>query len=142
MPPNHRDPTQAAEWLRRARSNLARARAGRSAPEVLYEDLCFDAQQAAEKAIKAVLVHRQVSFPKTHDIIDLLTILQRSGVPVPQEIQQADLLTGYAVETRYPGLSEEVTKEDYAQALELAERVVRWVEALLQNRPGPEEEKP
>lgn len=92
MPPNYRDPTQAAEWLRRARSNLARARAGRSAPEVLYEDLCFDSQQAAEKAIKAVLVHRQISFPKTHDIIDLLTILQRSGIEVPQDIQQADLL--------------------------------------------------
>ena len=137
MPPNHRDPTRAAEWLRRARSNLARARAGRSAPEVLYEDLCFDAQQAAEKAIKAVLVHRQISFPKTHDIIDLLTILQRSELEAPQEIQQADLLTGYAVETRYPGLSEEVTKEDYAQALELAERVVRWAESLLS--PGREE---
>lgn len=53
MPPN-RDPTQAAEWLRRACSNLARARADRSVPEALYEDLCFDAQQAAEKAIKAV----------------------------------------------------------------------------------------
>jgi HEPN domain-containing protein len=131
MPPNHRDPTQAAEWLRRARSNLARARAGRSAPEVLYEDLCFDAQQAAEKVIKAVLVHRQIAFPKTHDIIDLLTILQRSGLAVPLEIQQADLLTEYAVETRYPGLSEEVAKEDYVRALELAERVVQRAEALL-----------
>ncbi len=139
MPPNHRDPTQAAEWLRRARSNLARARAGRSAPEVLYEDLCFDAQQAAEKAIKAVLVHRQISFPKTHDIIDLLTILQRSEIEVPEAIRQADLLTGYAVETRYPGMSEEVTEEDYVQALKLAERVLRWAESFVS--PGCDESK-
>ncbi|WP_447977316.1 HEPN domain-containing protein [Candidatus Nitrospira bockiana] len=78
MPPNHRDPTQATEWLRRARSNLARARAGRTAPEVLYEDLCFDAQQAAEKAIKALLVDRKVAFPKTHAIMDLLTSSNRA----------------------------------------------------------------
>jgi HEPN domain-containing protein len=45
-------------------------------------------------------------------------------------------LTGYAVETRYPGLSEDVTKEDYVQALELADRVVQWVESLLLPRSG------
>jgi HEPN domain-containing protein len=139
MPPKQRDPTEGAEWLRRARSNLALARAGRSAPEVLYEDLCFEAQQAAEKAIKALLIDRKVAFPKTHAIMDLLTILALSGVAVPEEIRRAGLLTGYAVETRYPGLSEEVTKEDYAQALELAERVVRWAEALLS--PGREEQR-
>jgi len=134
MPPRQRDPTEGAEWLRRARSNLARARAGRSSPEVLYEDLCFDAQQAAEKAIKALLVEHKMSFPKTHAIMDLLTLLQQSGVVVPEEIRRAGLLTGYAVETRYPGLSEEVTREDYVQALELAECVVRWAESLLSPR--------
>ncbi|WP_447977317.1 HEPN domain-containing protein [Candidatus Nitrospira bockiana] len=57
---------------------------------------------------------------------------------VSEEIRRAGLLTGYAVETRYPGLSEEVTKEDYVQALELAERVVRWAESLLSS--GREEQ--
>ena len=40
----------------RAASNLARARQGRQCEEVLFEDLCFDAQQAAEKALKALLI--------------------------------------------------------------------------------------
>jgi len=31
---------------------------------VLYDDLCFDAHQAAEKAIKAVLVSRGAAFPR------------------------------------------------------------------------------
>lgn len=71
MPPKRRDPTDPLEWLRRARSNLARAKADRTLPEILYEDLCFDAQQAAEKAIKAVLIQRRVAFSKTHAIMDL-----------------------------------------------------------------------
>lgn len=129
MPPNDRDPTGPHEWLRRARSNLARARADRNLPDVLYEDLCFDTQQAAEKAIKALLVHRQVRFPKTHDLLDLLTLLDQSGLPIPPEIRETDALTHYAVETRYPGLAEEVTADEHAQAVELAERVLRWVEA-------------
>lgn len=49
------------EWLRRSLSNLLRAKT--RAPGVYLEDLCFDAQQAAEKAIKALLVSRRVRFP-------------------------------------------------------------------------------
>ena len=62
MPPELRDPGDPAEWLGRARSNLAKARTG-DVPGVVYEDLCFDAQQASEKAIKALLVRQQVVFP-------------------------------------------------------------------------------
>jgi HEPN domain-containing protein len=82
-----------------------------------------------KKAIKALLVHRQVRFPKTHDLMDLLTLLDQSGLPIPPEIREADALTHYAVETRYPGLAEEVTADEHARAIELAERVLRWVEA-------------
>jgi HEPN domain-containing protein len=39
------------EWLRRARSNIARAKIGRISEDVLYEDLCFDCQQAVEKSL-------------------------------------------------------------------------------------------
>src|SRR5829696_10527795 len=57
MPPERRPPDDPREWLNRARSNLVRAQA--ILPGVYLEDLCFDAQQAAEKAIKAVLIARR-----------------------------------------------------------------------------------
>ena len=41
-------------------------------------------------------------------------------------------LTSYAVETRYPGLAEPVTREEYETAVTLAEEVVRWVEKALE----------
>ncbi len=131
MPPEYRDPTDPAEWLRRARSNLARARADRGLPDVLYEDLCFDAQQAVEKCLKALLVYRKAPFPKTHAIADLLTLVQQSGIDVPEEIREAGELTEYAVEARYPGLFEDVTRADYVHALNLAQRVLKWVERLV-----------
>ncbi len=131
MPPEYRDPTDPMEWLRRARSNLARAKADRHLAGVLYEDLCFDAQQTAEKAVKAILVERQIPFPKTHDIVDLLTLLKEGGVDIPEEVRQAGILTEYAVDTRYPGLSEDVTEQEYLEAVELAERVIRWAETLV-----------
>jgi len=114
------------EWLRRARSNLARARDDSGVPEVLYEDLCFDAQQAAEKALKAVLISLKIDFPKVHSISHLVELLEKGNVRVPAHIKNASALTHYAVAIRYPGTSEEVTRKEYLRALALAEKVMDW----------------
>lgn len=102
MPVNDRDPRNPHAWVRRARSDLALARLAPTAPEILYEDLCLHAQQAAEKAIKGVLVQRSVDFPKMHDLNRLLGLAIAHGVGVPEAIRQADRLTRHAFESRHP----------------------------------------
>lgn len=124
--PERRPPDDPVEWLNRARSNLKRAREDVRLEGVYLEDLCFGAQQAAEKAIKAVLLHRGVEFPYVHDLARLLTLLEESGADIPEDVRSAETLTPYAVITRYPTLFEPVTEEQYQEALELAEAVLRW----------------
>lgn len=119
---------RANQWLRRAKSNMARARAGRVSPEILYEDLCFDSQQVVEKALKALCAYHNTAFPRTHDIAYLIELLTKGNVTVPEDIQYSKLLTSYAVETRYPGDYEPVDESDYTKALEIAEKVLTWVE--------------
>jgi HEPN domain-containing protein len=72
---------------------------------VYLEDLCFNTQQAVEKAIKALLIQRHVQFPYVHDIAELLTVLEEAGQELPQAIRQAERLTRFAVFTRYPGIA-------------------------------------
>jgi len=72
MPAGPADPHA---WLQRAYSNLRLAEKGRG-PEIILEDLCFNAQQAAEKALKAVCLHKEQDFPKTHSITRLIDILE------------------------------------------------------------------
>jgi len=67
MPPKKSALGTAQEWLKRAKGNLALAKQAKP-KEAFWDDLCFDAQQAAEKSIKAVLVHSKIDFPKTHNI--------------------------------------------------------------------------
>jgi HEPN domain-containing protein len=136
MPPKLRDASDPGEWIRRARSNLSRSRADRGLPDVLFEDLCFDAQQAAEKAIKAVLVLRGRRFPKTHDLAELLELVGATGVEVPPEVLEAKRLTPYAVAGRYPGVSEDASEEDHREALEIAETALAWAERLVTGRPA------
>ena len=119
---------RANEWLQRAKSNMARAKAGRVSGEILYEDLCYDAQQAAEKALKSLCILHEILFPKTHDIAYLMDLLVKGSVPIPEDVYKARILTGYAVETRYPGEYEPVSEDDYLYAVALAEKVLKWVE--------------
>lgn len=130
MPPDRFPPDDPREWLNRARSNLTLARV--EIPGVAFEDLCFDAQQAAEKAIKAVFIARGVDFPYVHDLTNLLTILEHAGETIPSSIWDAVPLTRYAVVTRYPGMGSPVTAEDHAEAVRLAEAVLMWAEQQIQ----------
>src|SRR5437667_12342415 len=95
MAPGRLPPDDPREWLNRARSSLAKARGGAAFPEVYLEDLCFDAQQAAEKAIKAVLLHLGVRFPYVHDLALLLTLPEQAGQVLPEQVQAAAALTDY-----------------------------------------------
>lgn len=126
MPPDRFPPDSPEEWLNRAKSNLLQARAEQ--PGVYLEDLCFNAQQAVEKALKALLLKRNIRFPYVHDLAQLIHILEKHGEELPREVREAAALSDYAVEARYPGVTEPVTDEEYSETVELAEWVVSWVE--------------
>jgi HEPN domain-containing protein len=125
-PPERFAPDDPREWLNRARSNLAQA--STRLPEVYLEDLCFQAQQAAEKAIKAVFIARKLPFPYVHDLARLLTLLEENGEAVPDRVREAERLTRFAVEPRYPGFGRPVTEAEYQMLLDVAGEVVRWAQ--------------
>jgi HEPN domain-containing protein len=126
MKGKRRSPDNPGKWLSRAKSSLALAMSKTSG--VLYEDLCFQAQQAGEKALKAVFVARQIPHPYTHDINALLSTLEENGISIPENLWNAVTLTSYASDTRYPGFEPPVTQEEHAEAVTLAQAVVLWAE--------------
>jgi HEPN domain-containing protein len=118
--------TQASKvWLRRAESNLHLARQGKG-ENVFLEDLCFEAQQAAEKSLKALLISLSGDYPKVHALGLLLERIEQF-VPVPDHIKEAVELTDYAVQSRYPGDYSPVSEEEYQRAIELATKTLEWV---------------
>ncbi len=125
-PPERFPPDDPREWMNRARSNLALARS--RIHHVYLEELCFEAQQAAEKAIKALLIRRGIEFPYIHDLSRLLLLLEEAGETIPSLVRQAEDLTDYATVMRYPARVEPVSEQEYAKAIEIAEAVVQWAE--------------
>lgn len=121
------------DWLARAKGSLALAKQSKP-EEAFWEDQCFLAQQAAEKAIKAVYIQKGLFFRHTHDLEELGKGLEDQGFSIPDAVKEAIVLTKYAVETRYPGIYEPVTDEEYQEAVGLAEAVIEWSESLIQNK--------
>ncbi|MEK6697886.1 MAG: HEPN domain-containing protein [Nitrospirota bacterium] len=127
-------PASPGDWLNHARSDLKLARLGAS-QDVLPEQICFHAQQAVEKALKAVLLFSGTDFPLTHDIEELLDTMDGVGIIIPNELKQIGALTPYAVESRYPGYWGEITRDDVAEALMLAEKTASWADEYIR-KPG------
>jgi HEPN domain-containing protein len=111
-------------WLQRAESNLRLAQLGQ-AEGIFLEDLCFEAQQAAEKSLKAVLIHFSDEYPKVHHLGLLIERLE-PYIVMPEAVRAAVVLSNYAVQTRYPGDYTPVSDAEYKQALEHARAVLDW----------------
>jgi len=78
-----------------------------------------------------VLVRHQVEFPKTHDIERLLRILRSVAPEIADASSQANWLTPFGVDMRYPGDFPETLPEDEKRAVELTNRVKRTIRASL-----------
>jgi len=96
------------------------------------EGIGFNAQQAIEKALKAVLAHRDVHFPRTHDLGEILKMLVANGIGFDERLNEAVKLNEFAVDMRYDTVEFEI---DAKTAVELAEQAITFAESLITLKP-------
>ncbi|MFH1743355.1 MAG: HEPN domain-containing protein [bacterium] len=113
---------EARRWLRFAREDLTEAEAMLERGEFIPRHACWLAQQAAEKALKAVFVSLEIDFPKKHDL-DALRNMIPEGWQVKSDHPDLAELTEWAVEARYPGDWPDATTSDAQTAVEQARAV-------------------
>lgn len=119
----------AVEWLRDAESDFAIASVKRTT-KMRYTHLCFHAQQAAEKALKALFVVMSMPYPRTHDLAFIIDSLPPETT-IPPFLLNLPILTKYSVQYRYPGQSLTITSKDLKQAIELTDLTISWVKTIV-----------
>lgn len=83
--------------------------------------------------MKAIYQHNEFALNYTHDLNELMIGLKQKGIHLPEQVLEADILTRFAWESRYPNLGEPVTEEEYREALHQAQMVVTWAEKMIES---------
>jgi HEPN domain-containing protein len=122
-------------WLRQAESDLRKARNDLKTGD--WDSAAFWSQQAAEKALKALLLEAGVIY-RGHDLLGIAEAIERElGVRVDEDIKGylRELTIHYTV-ARYPNAANAIPSELYDESkartlVSMAERVVGWVKERL-----------
>ena len=102
------------------------------------EIICYHSQQAAEKAVKAVIVFfgNRGGLPKVHDISFLMSqvynaVKDKTGIEISETLMDyADNLTKYGVMPRYPN---EIEVDEYMAktAVKQASEILNWAKSVI-----------
>jgi HEPN domain-containing protein len=120
-------------WLTYSEENL-------EAAKVLLESKLFNPclqsiQQSVEKALKSLFIERAIPFKKTHNIMELKTILEKNNVTTKLTEDECDFLDSIYLPTKYPvgsALPSFYPDEKIcSDSLSLAARVLIHVKSIL-----------
>jgi HEPN domain-containing protein len=120
---------EARRYLRLADADIAAFRVLAANPDIRLAIVCFHAQQAAEKCLKAMLFTHSVEFRRTHDLHELASLVTETGAALPCTMDALDRLNPYAVIFRYDDTEIETLTRD--QAASLIETIRTWAGNIL-----------
>lgn len=80
--------------------------------EIDIEKIYFELQQAGEKLLKSMLSREAVSFPKSHDIEQIIGLCREHEIPLVEDIECLIELNDYAVEGRYSIIHDDIHETD------------------------------
>lgn len=124
------------QWMKLAEEDLG---VSKHLMETYYpkplEIICYHCQQAAEKALKAVIIFLNVpgEVPKKHDLSFLLNEI-KSKVTIDEALYDyADVLTPYGVVIRYPN-EIDIEERHAERAVEYAEHILEWAKQIMESK--------
>jgi HEPN domain-containing protein/predicted nucleotidyltransferase len=126
------DERDASTWIRYAREDLDAAELVAGRPGFAPRVACYNAQQAAEKAFKALLVAEGQDVILTHDLRVLRDLVAPGSRAAKLDVDLA-WLSGWQIKGRYPGDWGEATEADARAAIAAARAVVDAAEQDLRS---------
>ena len=89
-------------WVAKAENDLLNIQNNLQVQNVPWDTVCFHAQQAAEKLLKAFLVYHGQPLVRTHDLVTLLAGCVQIDPALASLEDDCRRLSYYAVASRYP----------------------------------------
>ncbi len=120
--------SRARDWFRQAERDLEQALDSRRAGR--HEWACFAAQQAAEKAVKALHLHfGQEAWGRV--VANLLRELPEAAAPPEELVEKGRFLDNFYIPTRYPNSHPEGVPGEHYGPLQ-SEAAIRYAREILE----------
>lgn len=121
---------EAMRWFKQGEKDLESAKDSLKTSH--YEWACYQAQQAAEKCLKAILYAKGVRAILTHSIKDLLRKVSKYQKDFLELLEYGTFLDAFYLTTRYPNalVGESIPAEYYSR--EDAQKCINYAELILQ----------
>lgn len=110
-------------WFEKAEHDLLSISNNLASATVPWDKVTFDAQQAAEKYLKGLMVYHGRRPPRTHDLEELLAFCTDYSQGLASLKADCRRLTRLGAVSRYPDVPGEPTGPDARQAVQIAHRV-------------------
>ena len=115
-----------AEWLKYANNDLETVHILNNHQPLQVEIICYHCQQAAEKALKAFLLFKDMEPPKTHSLESLVDLCLKLSNDFEDIIGECEYLNPFGVQPRYPfGL--ELSEEDAMTSAQKCELIIKFI---------------
>jgi HEPN domain-containing protein len=123
-----------SEWISKAEGDYATAKRELNPTGTPNLDaVCFHAEQCIEKLMKAFLIQRGVTPPRSHDLEVLDRLMASTGVGWSWPVEELRLLTRAAVDFRYPG--DFADQAEASESFDIATRMRAKLRSLLDISP-------
>jgi len=87
-------------WLKYSEENFDSAKI--LLKSKLFNPCLQNVQQTVEKALKAVLIDNDLKLKKTHDILELRTLLSKKNIDIDISDEDCDFLNSIYLPSKYP----------------------------------------
>lgn len=105
------------EWIRFAEMDRDTVNILNKQIKKPYEIICYHCQQSVEKYLKACLIFYGYSVYKSHDLLELNELCAKSNSNFINIRKECSQLSDYAVETRYPFHTFDITEIEVKNAI-------------------------
>ncbi|OGG87327.1 hypothetical protein A3B87_01840 [Candidatus Kuenenbacteria bacterium RIFCSPHIGHO2_02_FULL_39_13] len=122
---------QAKKWFAIGDNDLKYAQTSFEEFGAFYAQICFIAQQAAEKYLKGFLILHKNSFPKIHDLTKLLKLCAEIEKDFLDFADETSYLSQFYLIARYP-LTEypPAGKKEAKKAIDSAEEIIKFIKEV------------
>ncbi|MEO8233342.1 MAG: HEPN domain-containing protein [Ignavibacteriota bacterium] len=120
-------------WFKYSEENLDAAKV--LLDSELFNPCLHNVQQCIEKALKSIIIEKNIPFKKTHNIFELKIILSKNGIDINMSDDDCDFLDSIYLPTKYPVGSAlpfyYPEKNDCSKSIKMAEELLQQIASIL-----------